>query len=53
MSEIRGLEFRNRDEAPCRADQVAGCGVDLCFVAAILAFGDVETGHRHHRVIMH
>lgn len=51
MSEITGLEFRNRDEAPCRTDQIAARRSNVTPVTAILAFGHAEMCHCHHAVI--
>ena len=51
LSEIRGLEFRNRDEAPRRTDQITGRRFNFTPVAAIQAFGHAEMCHCHHAVI--
>ena len=50
VSKIGGLEFRNRDEAPCRTDQIAARRSNVTPVAAVLAFGHIEACHRHHGV---
>lgn len=53
LSKIRGLEFRNRDEAARRTDQIAARRSNFTPVAAIQAFGQAGMCHCRHAVIGH